>query len=907
MPRLLSIVPLLCLSCEPTAPTAASTAGATAANATPMVSDANDGQSPLGSGAACSAAPRVTLQQRLAILVDFALAPDGARYAARIDAERVALVDVASGLQVAHVQGSAARFAPDGLGLYVRRGDQIVRLALPDLREVVSFAASGPVGAYAVDREGTILVTSSGDRLEVWDAASGRRRCEGIDPGVGAELELTAVDHRAYTCAGDQMVAWDTNDCRKLGAGRLAGECRALAVGADGRRLVASVWHAPKTVPGEDPFVGYIGDDPSDELELWDATDLRRVRSRPQFMAATDIEFMADGRTLLLLDETRQAALALWSIDRDDVTPLAPGLEQEIKEVKAFTLADDGSHVAMLSETYEDLPFLRSVTRVHVWSQPARALVGRQPKQRPLWRLIRALQHGATVMTQEGDDGMDNGLLRVDNGSLLRSIRLGLEFTEWSPDDGVLVLPTNEALKLFDTRTGASLPDITIDDRLAGFLFSRDGARLLLLGVDGAHHVHDTRTGALLQSFTSTAIPREVGPLRVNAALSPDGSRVLLPGNDAAEIWDIASGQRTARLATAGLPPPVPWSADGRRVVLREGEVAVVFDATSGARLGALSGLGEEIALSADGARLVGVDSDGALRMHDVATGAAAQTLVPRGVQRLRQDAAGALLAIGASEISAWDLTTGARLGQVSPSRYAGVVRLSDGRWLVSVGEALDLHASDGTPIASLVRTADGTWAAWTPGGLWDAGPGGAGLLVTADWLTPCVGQGVRHAGLWAQALAGAALPTPSLATAPAWPPVALPSLADAAAAFTRSDPPPAGGPEPGQGWKLAKATIGKPKVSRGDAASVRQVAQKHINELRYCHNQARATGSPPTGSLELTFTITATGTRDTAAQASTFPDDTTAKCAQQAIRRWRFPSALAGAEVTLPIRYDAG
>jgi WD40 repeat protein len=770
MLRLPAIAALLYLGCEPAAAPSAATVGAPAA--TPVASDPGDGQAPQGAGAACSAAPRVTLQQPLHILYDLALAPDGARYAVRIDDERVALVDVASGLQVAHVQGSAARFAPDGLGLYVRRGDQIVRLTLPDLRQVASFTASGPIGAHAVDRDGTTLATSAGGRLEVWDAASGRRRCEGVDPGVGAELELTAVGHRAYTCAGDQLAAWDTSDCRKLGGVRFGGDCQALAVGADGQRLVASVRTAAKTRPGENPFVGYLDDDPPDELVVLDATDLQHVGVLTQFTAATDIEFMPDGRTLLLPDDTRRAELVLWPVDGDEVTPLAVGLEVE---VKALALAGDGAHVAMISANYEEKPFLRSVSRVHVWSQRTRALVGRQPPERPLWRVIRPLLHGATVMTQEGD-GMNNGLLRVDTGALVWSMRLGFEFTEWSPDDGVLALPTRGALKLFDTRTGASLPEIAIDEQLIGLGLSRDGARVLLLGADGRHRVHDARTGAALQSFAAAEIPREGGPMRANAALSPDGSRVLLPGPDAAEIWDVASGERTTRIATAGLPPALPWSADGRRVVLREGEVAAVFDATSGARLAALPGLGEELALSADGTRLVGVDRDGALRTHDVATGAVAQTLAPRGVLHLRLDAGGALLAIGAGEVSAWDLTTGARLGQVAASRHAGVARLADGRWLVRVGAALDLHAGDGTPIASFVRTADGTWASWTPHGLWDAGPGGAGLLVTADWLSPCSGPGVRHPDLWAQALAGAALPTPAPALAPAWPPVVLPA-----------------------------------------------------------------------------------------------------------------------------------
>jgi hypothetical protein len=76
--------------------------------------------------------------------------------------------------------------------------------------------------------------------------------------------------------------------------------------------------------------------------------------------------------------------------------------------------------------------------------------------------------------------------------------------------------------------------------------FSGDGRWLAARGGDGQLAVWELATGRLRQLLNTSTGPG------MNFALSPDGSRVALAGNEAAALWDLTAGKR---IASWDLPP----------------------------------------------------------------------------------------------------------------------------------------------------------------------------------------------------------------------------------------------------------------------------------------------------------------------------------------------------------------
>lgn len=121
------------------------------------------------------------------------------------------------------------------------------------------------------------------------------------------------------------------------------------------------------------------------------------------------------------------------------------------------------------------------------------------------------------------------------------------------------------------------------------------------------------------------------------------------------------------------------------------------------------------------------------------------------------------------------------------------------------------------------------------------------------------------------------------------------------ARALTPKSPPPS----------LGKVTA-KAATVRGDldADSVRSTVRAHINEVRYCHQQALRRDPKAGGRVAIQFTISADGkVRQSAVAESTLRDPADAECIAKAFRRWLFPRPEGGGsvDVTYPFALDPG
>ena len=105
---------------------------------------------------------------------------------------------------------------------------------------------------------------------------------------------------------------------------------------------------------------------------------------------------------------------------------------------------------------------------------------------------------------------------------------------------------------------------------------------------------------------------------------------------------------------------------------------------------------------------------------------------------------------------------------------------------------------------------------------------------------------------------------------------------------------------------RQAKAEV----VGSLDKDIIRRIVRAHINEVRYCYNQALARDPNAKGRVAIRFTISGTGKVPTAeVHESTMRDPVVGVCVAQATRRWTFPKPEGGGSVvvTYPFMFESG
>jgi TonB family protein len=83
------------------------------------------------------------------------------------------------------------------------------------------------------------------------------------------------------------------------------------------------------------------------------------------------------------------------------------------------------------------------------------------------------------------------------------------------------------------------------------------------------------------------------------------------------------------------------------------------------------------------------------------------------------------------------------------------------------------------------------------------------------------------------------------------------------------------------------------------DKDIIRRIVRNHINEVRYCYNQALARDPNAAGRVAVQFTIGPTGkVAGAVVQESSLPDRGSANCIATAVKRWSFPKPRNGGNV---------
>ncbi|MCY1055926.1 AgmX/PglI C-terminal domain-containing protein [Nannocystis sp. SCPEA4] len=105
-----------------------------------------------------------------------------------------------------------------------------------------------------------------------------------------------------------------------------------------------------------------------------------------------------------------------------------------------------------------------------------------------------------------------------------------------------------------------------------------------------------------------------------------------------------------------------------------------------------------------------------------------------------------------------------------------------------------------------------------------------------------------------------------------------------------------------GRGTRVPMVRQAKAEVQGAlDKDIIRRIVRAHINEIRYCYNQALARDPNAKGRVAIQFVIGGTGKVPSAVVSeSTMRDARAGTCMAQAVRRWTFPKPQGGGSVTV-------
>lgn len=245
---------------------------------------------------------------------------------------------------------------------------------------------------------------------------------------------------------------------------------------------------------------------------------------------------------------------------------------------------------------------------------------------------------------------------------------------------------------IWDLRTGL------VTGRLAGgqagldwVAWSKDGQRVMTVTSDHVVSIWDPADNRLTASFP-------VSGNRERPALSPDGTCVVTGGDQAARVWDVATGRVLRQLPGVGSQVAgVAWSPDGKSIVTADGEVrlwnagaAHVPPRTSTAGEDGVSG---PFAVSADSRWLAGAGTGGKVFVWELPSLRLSLAFSPHSadITALTLSPDGRLLATSdEGNVKLWDAVTGRQLLSlpVSAARSRSLDFAHDGKTL-AVGDYL--------------------------------------------------------------------------------------------------------------------------------------------------------------------------------------------------------------------------
>jgi WD40 repeat protein/serine/threonine protein kinase len=619
-----------------------------------------------------------------------------------------------------------ARFSGDGRHVLTTtgRGDMTARIwDAATGKELLVLKAPRAIQSAVFSPDGRLLLTAAGldPTPRVWDAATGKAVATLTGQLYQAEPGAFSPDSRRVVTLADGNTARVSEAVTGKEVVVLrghAGPVRSASFSADGRRLLTvsadqtvRVWDAAtgKGLARLDWLVGKI------EIAARSGTG----QTLPAEVRSA--EFSPDGTRVLTTDSDYVGRI--WDVATGkELVTLRYGVDHarfspDGKRVLTWSTGAQFAYVVVRdAATGEELVRLKGhadgITSAEFSPDGRRVVTASYDKTVRLWDAASGQEsavlrgHSERVhhaaFSPDGrwvvsaSDDRTGRVWSTQTGRERATLveRSNAQFFTVSPDGRRVVLPSVRYRAALWDVAGAR-PPLAVPGAVRSPGFSPDGTRVVDVG-DNAARIWDTATGeerVVLRGHTDRT---------QSARFSPDGKQVVTASDDrTARTWEAATGKPLLVLRHAGRVAFAVFSPDGRRVLTAgEDRTARVWDAATGKELLALRGHTDLVRFAVfglGGRRVVTSSADHTGRIWDADTGkelASAPEMEPFTAPGVSADGKRLLTyrSFTGTTVRLWDLETGKELRTIRvPGGHLSAAALSPD------GDRIATSAEDGT------------------------------------------------------------------------------------------------------------------------------------------------------------------------------------------------------------------
>jgi WD40 repeat protein len=297
-------------------------------------------------------------------------------------------------------------------------------------------------------------------------------------------------------------------------------------------------------------------------------------------------------------------------------SPPAPRVAPELPEIATFKATDRAIQARMLPDE-RHLLFETGGKDRALWlgdledPRNPRLIDGNPPG----WLHLALSSDGRFAALACEDNTVRSWDLRTGRTRLILEETAGLTALALSPDDRRAAYVSGEALHICDVITGSSKK---LRTQTAGGIsqvaFRPDGRRLISIGDDNNIRAWDVDTGREVEHMRSP--PRVTG-----LAVFPDGNRVMMSfSGPKIAVWDLGAGHERRQISFLGAC--IAISPDGRRALLGGENRMRLWDLETDEELKRVDHESEllDVAFSPDGRRAISC-TDGAVRVWGLPPG----------------------------------------------------------------------------------------------------------------------------------------------------------------------------------------------------------------------------------------------------------------------------------------------